>query len=89
MTTKRVPIHLRPGTEKLADEWVTGEPGTAPQAAPAPPPSSPEAEERPVAIKRLTIDVPEDLHRRLKVKAATEGVRMADLLRSWIEAGCA
>lgn len=39
------------------------------------------------AMKRLTIDVPQDLHRRLKLMAASQGVNMADLVREWIEDG--
>jgi predicted HicB family RNase H-like nuclease len=79
MSSKRVAIGLKPGVQKRVDEWVTE--STQP---------APEVEEGvPVALKRLTIDIPEDLHRRLKVKAATEGVRMADLVRSWISERCA
>ena len=32
-------------------------------------------------MKRLTLDIPESLHRNLKKKAADEGVPMADMLR--------
>jgi hypothetical protein len=79
MSGKRVAFGLKPGVQKRAEEWVTDSAK-----------SGPEAEEgAPIALKRLTIDVPADLHRRLKVKAAVEGVRMADLLRSWIEEKCA
>jgi hypothetical protein len=39
------------------------------------------------SMKRLTIDIPQDLHRRLKLMAASQGVNMADLVRGWIEAG--
>lgn len=39
------------------------------------------------AMKRLTIDIPADLHRRLKLLAAGQGVNMADLVRGWIERG--
>jgi hypothetical protein len=38
-------------------------------------------------MKRLTIDIPADLHRRLKLLAASQEVNMADLVRGWIEAG--
>lgn len=34
---------------------------------------------------RITVDLDADLHRRLKVKAAMEGKRMADLVREWTE----
>ena len=79
MTGKRVPINLRPGAEKLADAWVTDASAAHPS----------HEEQPPIVVKRLTIDVSEELHRRLKVKAASEGVKMADLVRPWIEAGCA
>jgi hypothetical protein len=39
------------------------------------------------SMKRLTIDIPADLHRRLKLIAASKSVNMVDLLREWIEAG--
>lgn len=39
------------------------------------------------AFKRLTIDIPQGLHRRLKLLAASQGVNMADLVREWIEQG--
>lgn len=35
--------------------------------------------------KRLTIDVPADLHRRAKAGAASEGVFIADLVRDFLE----
>lgn len=79
MSGKRVSIGLKPGVQKRADEWVSD--------ATAPEPSEEGA--RTVVTKRLTIDVSEDLHRALKVKAATEGVRMADLVREWITERCA
>lgn len=36
-------------------------------------------------MKRLTIDVPESLHRRIKMACAEKGVRMADDLRELLE----
>ena len=77
MSSKRVAIGLKPGASRSVDEWVGAQ--TAPTATVA---------AAPVSLKRLTIDIPEELHRRLKIKAAEEGVRMADLVRDWIEAGC-
>lgn len=32
-------------------------------------------------MKRLTIDIPEDLHRRLKMDCAANGTKMADAVR--------
>ena len=37
---------------------------------------------KPVRIKRLTLDLPEPLHRAIKVSAAQEGVTMAEKLRA-------
>jgi hypothetical protein len=37
-------------------------------------------------MKRFTIDVPADLHRRIKASCATEGSNMADMLREMLEA---
>ncbi|SEL61903.1 plasmid partition protein ParG [Ectothiorhodospira marina] len=35
-------------------------------------------------MKRLTIDIPEDLHRRLKMDCAANGTKMADVVREMI-----
>jgi hypothetical protein len=77
MSGKRVTIPLKPGVQKRADDWVAE-------------PARPQVEEgAPVVMKRLTIDVPVDLHRRFKLKATDEGVQMADLMRKWITDWCA
>lgn len=75
MSGKKVSIGLKPGVLKSVDQWVTEAPARG----------EPPGNE--VAMKRLTIDVSEELHRKLKVKAATEGVKMADLVRHWITTG--
>lgn len=36
-------------------------------------------------IKRLTLDMPASLHRRLKIKAIENDVPMAEMVREWIE----
>jgi hypothetical protein len=38
-------------------------------------------------VKRLTLDIPEDLHRALKRRALEEDMTMLDLVRMWIEKG--
>lgn len=38
-----------------------------------------------VKMKRLTLDIPEDLHKAIKTKAVVEGVPMANMLRSLLE----
>jgi len=37
------------------------------------------------AMKRLTIDVSESLHRRIKVQCATRGIKIADEIRALLE----
>ena len=37
---------------------------------------------------RTTIDLEPDRHRRLKVYAAQQGVKIADLVRNWIDQHC-
>ena len=37
------------------------------------------------AMKRLTIDVSESLHKRMKVQCALRGERMADVVRALLE----
>ena len=42
-------------------------------------------EAEPTKMKRLTIDVPEELHRRIKSACASKGVKMADEIRILLE----
>lgn len=48
----------------------------APVAAAAPPPSAPKA-----PMKRLTFDIPADLHRRIRINCVERGIDMAEDLR--------
>lgn len=57
----------------------------------APTPATPEQwiENRaaePVKLKRLTLDIPADLHTRIKASCAKRGVAMVDEIRSLLEA---
>ena len=36
-------------------------------------------------MKRLTIDIPLNLHRQIKVQCALDGVKMADVIRDLLE----
>jgi hypothetical protein len=36
-------------------------------------------------MKRLTIDIPESLHRRVKAGCAVRGIEMASLMREFLE----
>lgn len=64
---KKVSITPRPSARQ-ADAWVS-----APAKAAAPAAAS--------EMKRLTIDIPAALHRKVKAACATEGVKMADVIR--------
>jgi ParG len=66
-------------TQASAEDWVHGShaanelPRTVATAAP------------PEAMKRFTIDVPLELHRRIKTQCAMHGKKMADVLREILE----
>lgn len=38
-----------------------------------------------IPLKRLTIDIPQELHRRVKSQCATRGLKMADEVRALLE----
>lgn len=70
---KKVAFGAKPqekGKAITPEDWVSGA-------------KAKEAETEP--MKRLTIDVPESLHRRVKVQCATQGVKIADEVRRLLE----
>ena len=80
MSAKKVSIGKKPGTPDQAigiEEWVANREGVQAEEQ--------LKEDQPVKIKRLTLDIPEGLHRAIKRKAVEEGVTMADLLRALLE----
>jgi len=81
MSPKKVNINPKPDTTKKPtnlDEWVTNR---SSESSTQPPP----VEQKLEKMKRLTLDIPESLHRAIKRKAVEEGVTMADQLRSLLE----
>ena len=64
--SKKVSIAPRPSARQ-ADAWVSAPAKTTAPAA--------------GEMKRLTIDIPAALHRKVKAACATEGVKMADVVR--------
>lgn len=66
MSTKKVPIGAKPTAKPAAaDAWVESR--------------SKSGESEP--MKRLTIDVPESLHRSIKAQCALRGTKIADEVR--------
>jgi predicted DNA binding CopG/RHH family protein len=46
---------------------------------------TPVAPEPPEKQARITVEIPASLHRRFKSQAASEGHKIADLVREWVE----
>lgn len=69
--TKKVSIGARPTIAKPApaeaDQWVENRAAVVPESD--------------VPTKRLTIDIPADLHRRIKSQCALRGTKIADEVR--------
>ncbi len=68
MSAKKVQIVARPSAkppQPNPDEWVESR-------------AQPDGQE---AVKRLTIDIPETLHRQIKVQCAMRGTTIADEIR--------
>lgn len=72
--SKKIMIGAKPtGRQLSAEEWVAN------RAA------EPEATIEPIKMKRLTIDVSDELHRRIKAACALRGSKMADEVRELLE----
>lgn len=85
MAEKRPNLTGRPSaTAADKDKWVHGGDTTTTPAAtvtatsPTPPPPR-------EPTRRLTLDIPERLHRAMKIRAATTGVTMLDEVRALLE----
>lgn len=67
----------------------TTQPPEAPRVEPAPEPARPEQAEATTAkaepMKRLTIDIPLSLHKRVKSQCANQGTTIADVVRAYLE----
>ena len=87
MAGKKIAIKKKP-TAAQADEWVEErKEDIQEKAEPAPKraPRKPKVEEPPEELRRFTIDISEQLHRKIKAKAAMEGQTMAKMLRLILE----
>ena len=77
---KKVAFTAKPQQAQL-EEWVN--PPEPPDSSPNLPPDPSPIES--VKMKRLTLDIPETLHRSIKLQAVTQSVSMVDLLRTLLE----
>jgi predicted DNA binding CopG/RHH family protein len=83
---KEVSFSAKPKTNANVDNWVENrevpiseaEPQIAAPEATTKEPSQPK-------IKRLTLDISEALHKKIKVKAVIEGISMVEMLRELLE----
>lgn len=81
--SKSVTIGKRPASRPSAeavDKWMEGQGGGESSPPPAKTAATPAAK-----MKRLTIDVPDSLHRRVKSRCGMDGLRMADVIRELLE----
>ncbi len=72
MSAKKVNFGKKPKPVDM-EQWVSDRESLAPQ------------QEQPEKMKRLTLDIPESLHKAIKRQAVDAGVTMADLLRELLE----
>ena len=75
---KRVSL-ARPRRRRSAEDWVGGAGGGADRRAPI-------AEAASVPTKRLTLDIPEELHRRVKSGCALRGEKIVEVVPRFLEA---
>jgi predicted DNA binding CopG/RHH family protein len=68
---KKVSIGQKPDSN--ADQWVTNRTTDFEQQEPT------------EKMKRLTLDIPESLHQKIKFKAVEKGETMANMLRKLLE----
>ena len=82
---KKVSFSAKP-TAQFAENWVNGNPQNALHSTPQPstkPASHNDIEA--VNMKRLTLDIPENLHRRIKAQCAMKNTKMVDEIRLLLE----
>lgn len=95
MASKKVSFGTKPQKQPDVDAWVENREATqdkapkettsrASKTSKAKTKKSDQSEDQ-GAMKRLTLDIPADLHRRIKGKAVMEGVTMVNMLRELLE----
>lgn len=82
MTGKKVSF-AKPRPPATGDDWVSGTAQSETVASPAA--TEPARAATAPQMKRFTIDVPVELHRRIKAQCAMRGQKMANVLREILE----
>ena len=94
---KKVTIGKRPSARASAeavDKWMEAEKPAEPAGEGSSEKKAPvkkalakkvKVKVEPEKMKRLTIDIPDTLHRRVKSGCGSEGIKMADVIREYLE----
>jgi hypothetical protein len=85
---KEVSFSAKPKIKANVDNWVENREVPISETNPqlVPPEAIPTIEEpSQPKIKRLTLDISETLHKKIKVRAVIEGISMVEMLRELLE----
>ena len=85
MAAKKVPFTAKPSA---ADKFVSGNLATEAQPVEAQEETivqAPQTETEKTKLKRLTLDISEELHRSIKMKSVSLGIPMVDMLRTLLD----
>ena len=92
MVTKKTALQAtRPSAAEKLEQFVSGNPSTIAtksQAKSKPAESivqTPQIETEKTKLKRLTLDISEELHRSIKMKSVSLGIPMVDMLRTLLD----
>jgi len=85
MAIKKTAIPPKPSA---AEKFVSGNLATESQSESKPAESiiqTPQTDTEKTKLKRLTLDISEDLHRSIKMKSVSLGIPMVDMLRTLLD----
>ncbi|MGO7367092.1 hypothetical protein [Rhizobium leguminosarum] len=85
---KKTTIKMPPKPTQAADQWVaqTGNDVSESPKSTVVELKQPAVDPKPAeTIKRLTVDMPESLHRRVKVQCAQRNLKMNEIIRDFLE----
>lgn len=85
MSRKTVPFKMPPPPASPVDSWVANRAGGTATAEVQETATVTPCTQPAEVKKRFTIDVTEDLHKRIKAQCAMRGDKMADVIRDLLE----